>query len=427
MENSPVRHFNLPINKTVRSLAVALAAAATIAGCGGQSSMSSLPPQQAAIGLRSTETERAMATVRTLRTACGPVTADRFRCYAVAPHAFYVQPATSQCTLELPPCYGPTALRDAYDVTNLSASAGNKTTVAIVDAYAYPTAKSDLALYRQTFGEPALCATCFTIIGQKGTSTLPKSSDSSWDTEQAIDIDMVSAICPNCNIVLVEVNSSLRQDLIQGVRIALKHGRVLSLSFGGSEYAATSKLFDQHTGRVIVAAAGDQGMGPSQPCSFSGVVCVGGTTLEPRKNGTWEEEVWAGDGGATGSGCSAFVAKPSWQTDKGCTMRSEADLSAVGDPGTGIVVALDGQCCFGSVGGTSVATPIVASLYALAGNEASATPAFLWAHGGTSAFHDVTEGRNGFGCPKAYSYICKARVGYDGPTGWGTPVGLGAL
>ena len=143
---------------------------------------------------------------------------------------------------------------------------------------------------------------------------------------------------------------------------------------------------------------------------------------------------------ATGSGCSALVAKPAWQHDAGCAWRSESDISADADPYTGTVVACtpcENPYCSsvlcGSDGGTSQSSPMIAAMYALARNAASATPASLWARGGTASFHDILKGTNQdasagtFVCPAAYNYICVARRGYDGPTGWGTPNGLGAL
>ena len=158
------------------------------------------------------------------------------------------------------------------------------------------------------------------------------------------------------------------------------------------------------------------------------MVAVGGTSLK-KATGTrgWAETVWSG----TGSGCSSVVAKPSWQTDSGCTKRSEADTSAVADPNTGVAVydstAYRGSKGWMVFGGTSASSPIIASVFALAGNAATQNAAQgLWQHGGTAGFNDVTSGTNGT-CSASYAYICKARAGYDGPTGWGTPNGTSAF
>ena len=382
-----------------------------------------------------------------LHAGCPRATPGHAQCYSVT-STFPVRLAEgnasadgSSCVLNRPPCYGPDALQGAYNVRRAAANDGRGKTIAIVDAYAYPSAAFDLAMYRKVLKLPKLCSECFKVMNEKGGSTPPKESSTSWDGEQAIDIQMASAMCPNCNILLVEANSDSNPDLTLAVSVALKHSNVVSLSWGGSEYAYSSSLYDVHSGSVIVAAAGDDGAGAGQPCSFVGVICVGGTSLKPDASSRrgWHEVVWNGFSvghGATGSGCSAYITKPSWQHDKGCTMRSESDLSAVADPLTGVVVVNDGVCCY-VVGGTSVATPIIAGIYALSSNTKVATPASLWAHAGGKYLNAVLEGDNEdasegtFICPKNFAYICVAGTEtngvYSGPTGWGTPNGVSAL
>jgi len=255
-------------------------------------------------------------------------------------------------------------------------------------------------------------------------------------------------------------NSSSTSDLVlKGVPTALKMANIVSNSFGGGESSATGGFYDSHPHKVITASSGDSGAGApagsssagapeQQPCGFVGVVCVGGTSLTLKGGKYGGEVVWdglfkhmCGSGPcATGSGCSAIVKKPSWQTDKGCTWRSAVDISANADPYTGVVIACT-PCSSGSGallagdGGTSESSPLIAAMYALAGN-ATMLPnpsATIWSKGGTSNFHDVVSGINdrkgvtGLVCGKAIAYICKAGPGYDGPTGWGTPNGAGAL
>jgi subtilase family serine protease len=204
---------------------------------------------------------------------------------------------------------------------------------------------------------------------------------------------------------------------------------------------ATNLSYD-HKGVLIVASAGDAGAEAAQPCDLSTVICVGGTSVAVSKTGRYTESVWdglvknqCGSPCATGSGCSSAVEKPSWQHDKGCTWRSESDLSAVADPYTGVIISCT-PCVPSGVtmnhGGTSASSPIIAALYALAGNAKSQTGATLWAHKG-KGFNDVTSGTNSnrkaktFVCPKSYAYICNAGKGYDGPTGWGSPNGVSSL
>lgn len=407
---------------------------AVLTGCGGPSSL--VPGQTAqdsSVPARGVQTPSIIRDVeRELRTGCGPAAPGHFQCYLRAPNAFFHTVGANAesdhtCTIDQPPCYGPAVLQSAYNLTSEAANGGKRVTVAVVDAYGYPTVKKDLDLYRKDLLLPKLCRNCFQVIDQSGGSKPPIGSNGSWDAEQALDLDMISAICPNCHILLVEAKDDTGTNLLQAVATALKKADVVSNSWGSGEWAASSALFDKHPGHVIVAAAGDDGYGALQPCSFIGVVCVGGTSLSPSKTVRgWSEVVWD----ATGSGCSADVRKPVWQSDKGCTMRSESDVSANADPGTGVVIAFKGVCCYGAVGGTSEATPLIAAMVALAGNAKSAIPARLWAHGGTTAFNAVTKGSNGT-CPSAIEYICTAGTKmngvYSGPAGWGTPNGPSAL
>ncbi|MDQ2992794.1 MAG: peptidase S8 [Candidatus Eremiobacteraeota bacterium] len=322
--------------------------------------------------------------------------------------------------------YGPTDLASAYKL----GAGGSGQTVAIVDAYDDPTAEADLGVYRAYYGLAA-CTTangCFKKLNQNGVQGSYPKTNASWGQEISLDLDMVSAVCPNCHIMLVEASSATNANLATAVNSAASHGATeISNSYGGGETGATNSAYN-HPGIVITASAGDSGTGASQPASYSTVVAVGGTNLAKASNARgWSETVWSG----SGSGCSAYVAKPSWQNDIGCSMRSEADTSAVADPNTGVAVydstayrRAKGWLVFG---GTSVSSPVIASVFALAGNAASQNAAQqLWGNGGGAGFNDVTSGSNG-SCSSSYSYICNARVGYDGPTGWGTPNGTSAF
>lgn len=409
-----------------------LGALMMLPGCGGQSAFAPPAATQSSPGEENALVRaQILQTEHSLRDACAPAAHGHVRCMLVAPEA------TFNCTLDQSGCYGPVALESAYGITKQARAAGKGMTVAIVDAFGYPTAKKDLALYRQALHLPKLCASCFEVVNQTGGSKLPPAS-AGWDGEQALDTDMVSAICPNCRIVLVESNDDADANLFEAVATALKKADVVSNSWGIEEFATSAALFDEHPGKIMTAAAGDNGYyagGVVQPCSFAGVVCVGGTSLFPNNSARgWTETVWSdvcvSGPCATGSGCSALVPKPAWQHDKGCTMRSETDISAVSDPTSGVVIALDGKCCYGHIGGTSAATPIIAAMFALTGDTKTAASATLWRHGGTHAFNAVIAGNNGT-CPSAIEYICTAGTNmngvYSGPTGWGTPNGLSAL
>jgi subtilase family serine protease len=314
----------------------------------------------------------------------------------------------------------PADLQSAYALPSGTAGAGQ--TVAIVDAQDDPNAEADLATYRSNFGLPA-CTTangCFRKVNQNGaTSPLP-TSDAGWGGEISLDLDMVSAVCPKCNIVLVEATSASIANLGAAVNRAVTMGaKYVSNSYGGDEYSGETtdaNSFYNHPGVVQTVSSGDDGFGVEFPAASNTVTAVGGTSLT-RNSSTrgWGETAWSG----AGSGCSAFVSKPSWQTDTGCTRRTVADVSAVADPNTGVAVFDSfGEGGWLVFGGTSASAPIIASTYALAGAPAAGTnPAsFPYAH--TANLNDVTSGSNGSCSP---AYLCRAAAGFDGPTGLGTP------
>ncbi|MGC1379843.1 MAG: hypothetical protein WA814_02325 [Candidatus Baltobacteraceae bacterium] len=322
------------------------------------------------------------------------------------------------CRKSVPYCASD--LQAAYGLAQIAKTGGKGAIVAIVGAYGDPDAASDLSVYRRAMGLPA-CSPgngCLKIVNQNGTSSpLPRPNadpDNDWRAEEALGLEMLSAICPNCRLVLVEANSAKSADLAAGVNAAAALGALaVANPYSSKEGNATDGAY-AHAGRAIVASAGDEGTGARQPCSYAGVVCVGGTALSYGGR-SWIERAWA----STGSGCSAYVAKPSWQHVKGCAGRSEADVAAVADPNTGVAFYESAGGGWQQAGGTSVATAIVAAAFALGPQAALANaPQWIWRHGGTAAYRDVVGGSNGT-C--SVFYLCHAREGYDGPTGWGTP------
>jgi subtilase family serine protease len=323
----------------------------------------------------------------------------------------------------LPPGYGPNDLRSAYAITG-SGTSGY--TVAIVDAYGYPNAEKDLGVYRSMYGLPA-CTTangCFTKVNQNGVQGSYPRTDTGWDQEQALDLDMVSAMCPNCKIVLVQASTSSLANLAKAVNTAVNtmHANAVSNSYGGGESGTTSyESAWNHPGVAVTVSSGDNGYGVQFPASSPHVTAVGGTTLKRASTARgWSETVWNG----AGSGCSSVYAKPSWQTDGNCARRTVADVSAIADPNTGVAVYgptsafRSGWMVFG---GTSVAAPLIAGVYAVKGGSANygADP-----YGHVGNLYDVTSGSNG-SC--GGSYLCTGTGGYDGPTGLGTPNGTTAF
>jgi subtilase family protein len=320
--------------------------------------------------------------------------------------------------------YGAADLQAAYRLP--SQLLGARQTIGIVDAYDNPNAAADLASYRAANGLPPCDANfpCFKKVDQRGGTDYPQ-PDSGWALEESLDVDMASAICPNCTVLLVEADDNTFENLAAAVDEAVALGaNVVSNSYGGSEY--NTELADltshyNHPGVVVTASTGDWGFGVSIPAAVPGVIAVGGTTLYASPGGrSWTETAWAGGG----SGCSAYAPKPSWQSDPSCGKRSVADVAAVADPATPVAVYdtfdVPGWV---AVGGTSASSPIIAGVYALAGNTSSITPdSYLYGH--RRDLFDVTSGTNGF-CGDGE--LCTAGPGYDGPTGLGTPNGIGAF
>jgi Ricin-type beta-trefoil lectin domain len=338
-----------------------------------------------------------------VRTDIKPVRAN-----ALAPHA-------------TPSGYGPSSLRSAYNLASAAAADGGGQTVAVIENADDPNLEADLGTYRSQFGLSA-CTTangCFEKVNQNGVQGSYPAGDPGWGTEASLDIDMVSAICPNCHIIVVEAGDL---DAAQNTAVSLG-AHYISNSWGtGDDSGDASGDGDfNHAGVVDVASSGDSGYGVSFPASSRYVVAAGGTSLS-QNSGTargWSETAWSG----AGAGCSSWETKPSWQTDSGCSRRTVADVSAVADPNTGVAVYdTYGEGGWFVVGGTSVSSPIIASVYALAGSPSATAAASLYANAGS--LNDVTSGSDGSCNP---SYLCTATSGYDGPTGLGTPNGLGAF
>ena len=317
----------------------------------------------------------------------------------------------------------PADLASAYKLPSVG---GSGMTIAVVAAYDYPTAESDLAVYRARYGLPA-CTTangCFKKVNQKGEATNYPAAESGWSTEMALDLDMASAICPECKLLLVEGNTNSDSDLWQAVDTAANLGaNVISNSWGREESASELEGDEHfnHPGIPVLAATGDWGYGTLYPAASPYVVAVGGTSLYKDGNSTrgWTEEVWSG----AGSGCSLYEPKPKWQLDGKCPNRVIADVAAVSDPATGVSIydsyKFEGWSVFG---GTSAATPILAGIEALSSSTTrSAGPeAFYKAPNWLS---DVTVGANGTCAPPAETeYLCTGELGYDGPTGNGVPI-----
>ena len=327
--------------------------------------------------------------------------------------------------------YGPAEISSMY---SLDVTKGVGQTVAIVDAYDNPNAEKDLATFRSVYKLPACTSknSCFRKVNQRG-GARPPMADPGWGVEIALDLQAVSAACPNCRILLVEADTAEFNDIGAAVNMSVTLGaKIVSNSYGGEEYDGVIDLgnrFYSHPGVAMVASSGDSGFNTALfPASWGSVFAVGGTSVAETSTG-WMNTAWGG----SGSGCSAWISKPSWQKDPHCKMRTTSDVSALADPDTGLAVYdTYGLDHFGLpsgwivVGGTSLSAPLISGMIALAGNAPSLGSAdYVYDH--REGLRDVIGGSNAIFMDCAGTYLCTAVKGYDGPTGLGTPKGVSSL
>ncbi len=314
--------------------------------------------------------------------------------------------------------YAPADLESAYGLTPTD---GAGKIVALYGGNSdYTNGESDLGVYRAQYGLPPCTASngCFIRIDEHGGTNYPAAGTD--ETEQSLDIEMASASCPACKIMLIE-----GPDMDIALATAVSRGGSafcfsVLLGVGGATGTECQNLgFNSLSGILVSGALGDTAYPGARdfiPATCQGALAVGGTTLDKATNARgWTETTWSG----TGSGCSPYVAKPAWQTDTGCAMRMEGDIAAVADPNTGMsVYNTQGGGGWGVVGGTSAASPLVAgSLTSLGIANGHFSPA--WVRKNAENFFDITTGNNGT-CAGSPSYFCTAGTGFDGPTGWGT-------
>jgi subtilase family serine protease len=323
--------------------------------------------------------------------------------------------------------WSPSNLQAAYNLP--SSSKGKGQIVAIVDAYDNPNVASDLAVYRSHFGLPPANFTKYNQEGQQGNYPM---GNLGWGSEIDTDVQMVSASCPNCTIYLVEADNSSNRDLGAAEKEAVTLGaHIINNSFGCTQFndphdgCRNSQSDFDSPGVVYLASAGDYGYGALYPADYASVVAVGGTILA--KNGSkYKEVVWPYSGG----GCADRVPKPSWQHDPSCTSRTGNDVAAVALG----VAQYDSYGGYGweTVGGTSISSPLVAGIYALAGNATSQRAGKkLWMLTKQERQRDIHAIGSGSDGSCGGSYLCTAGTGqygaYSGPAGWGTPNGIGAF
>ena len=335
------------------------------------------------------------------------------------------------------PPYGaftPTQVQQAYGFNKIAfgATAGDGTgeTIAIVDAQDDPNIQADLNTFDTQFGLPA---TTVTRVNQTGGTAYPATdSTGGWEMEVSLDVEWAHAVAPGAKILLVEASAADDADLLTAVDYGAAHANVVSMSWGGTEFAGeNTSTYDghfNHTGVAFVASSGDAGAPASWPATASNVLAVGGTALTLNANNTIASETgWGGSGG----GPSAYEAQPAYQNGvvTQTTMRANPDVAYNASPNTGFAVydSFSNQGWL-MVGGTSAGAPQWSALLAIAdqGRVASNQPALdsanpqevlntLYKGANTTEFHDITSGTS-TGNPN-YS----AGVGYDYVTGLGSP------
>ncbi len=331
--------------------------------------------------------------------------------------------------------YGPVQFHTGY---NLPTTAVGKHTIAIVDAFANPNVLANLNTYNAQFGLPNTpkCSTkhktaCLDVRNQNGLKSPLPAGNTGWGLEIALDVQVAHAICQNCKIALYEANSNSWSDLATAVNTAAARGAdAISNSYGAYLDDCGTQTAYNHQKIAVTVSAGDSGFGVACPANQNTVVAVGGTNLQLNADNSYKSEsVWNG----TGSGCSTVISAQSWQTTAtnwsaiGCgSKRGMNDVSADADPNTGAAIYDNyGQGGWVVVGGTSLSSPLVAAVYALAGNASTWNYPAQSVYGAAGSLHDVTAGTNGSCSP--HPLQCGAGAGYDLPTGMGTPNGLGAF
>jgi hypothetical protein len=337
----------------------------------------------------------------------------------------------------------------AVNIATGTTLAGVPATVGIVFGLHDVNADNDLNTYRNTYNLPP-CRTdlgCFAKVMAQACQPVDCPADGNSESEYSLDMSMVSAACPNCQILLMQADANDPahfSHLAAAANAAAMYGNTdanfapvaITNSYAIPETSGVETTYDSnynHPGIAVTAAAGNGGYcasncsgtaGSLYPAASQYVIATGGTYLT-QSRGSWSEQVWnnqnAGHTGVTASACSHYAQKPSWQTDTGCTNRTIADISAVADGPAGISIYNSQPPGFQQAWGTSAASPLIAGIIALTGsgwNSAS----FLYAH--KPSLSDLTSGSNGTCGSKSSStyYLCNAVTGYDGPSGLGTPL-----
>jgi subtilase family serine protease len=426
--------------------------ALALGGCGGSNGGGTLPQHIAASN----------SAQRTLRTPLGPTSILPAPSNAKSQVSLCVKPSDSAhagcfatvrtdsvITGKFPDAVNGLTPNDisslyAYPAPGAQGTAGSAQTVAIVVVGDYALAESDLGVYRSFFRLPP-CTTANGCLRKTANVTPTNITDTGgatsiaahaataagWAAETDADIEIMSAVCPNCKIMISEAPTNSIGDLSYAVSNAAYAGAtIVNASFGAAESSIDTSFgwaYENIKNVKVVAAAGDGGYGVYFPASEVDTIAVGGTSLSINGS-TVSETAWSG----TSSGCSAYYSTPTWQhvpaVSNACHQRNIVDVAAVADPNTGVAVydsTLSGSSGgWATFGGTSIAAPIITGMYALSGDTARNTGAQTLYTASSGSFLPVTSGSDGTCNPQ---YLCTAVAGYNGPAGLGIPHGLGGF
>jgi subtilase family serine protease len=308
------------------------------------------------------------------------------------------------------------------NVVKVVASGGSRA-IALVDAYNYPNALADLTVFSAQFGLPAPTASNFQVVFASGRQP---PGDAGWELEMALDIEMAHAMAPNAKIYLVEAASNSNADLLTAVDkaaqlVAAAGGGQVSMSWGGPEFSSETS-YDSHfikTGVTFFASSGDA-PGVGWPSASANVVSVGGTSLARHLSSLafLHHASWADAGG----GVSAYVARPSYQAAIAGIVgawRGTPDISAIADPNTGVWVYDRSNGGWFILGGTSVASPLVAGIVNASGHFYPSTAAEL-----TSIYQNSAANAANF--VKAATGYCGPQAAYSVTAGWNSCLGVGS-
>jgi hypothetical protein len=413
------------VNGTFK-LAVPLVAALALAACNGGSS--SVPTST---GMTGTPGQSVFTQLR----HPAPDWQTKHQAHAVCPQVIG-KPTCLALKVDKgiqPACVGascgwaPLDLQTRY---KLPITQGSGQIVAIVDAYDQPNAASDLATYRTQFGLGTANFTKFNQNGQQSNYPQSCTVSSGWCVEEDLDIEMVSAACPLCTIYLIEndgTNTGFESSETTAVNLGAHIVSNSWICYGSPNCGDTNfPNFFNTPGVEFLAASGDAGYDQNGgPEALATVVSVGGTQLA--KNGsTYSETAWNGaGGGCSNNGGGSGVTKPSWQHDPSCTWRTDSDISAEAGISPGVAEYDSLQGGWFGVGGTSVASPLIAGVFALDGNASSLTDGRKFWLRDRKHLHRVLSGNDG-SC--GGSYLCQAGTHqfgvYSGPAGFGSPNGV---